>query len=69
MPRDARIVAPNFPHHVTQRGNYNQKIFYTNKNYEVETDKTRASYILEKGNLIARESEVKRFSTFRKIFS
>ena len=40
--------------------------FYTNKNYEVETDKTRASYILEKGNLIARESEVKRFSTFYK---
>ena len=33
MPRDARIVAPNFPHHVTQRGNYKQKVFYTKKDY------------------------------------
>ncbi len=27
MPRQARIVIPNTPHHITQRGNYQQKIF------------------------------------------
>ena len=27
MPRIARIVAVRHPHHITQRGNYQQKIF------------------------------------------
>lgn len=27
MPRIARTVAPGYPHHVTQRGNYQQKVF------------------------------------------
>ena len=27
MPRIARIVAPGFPHHITQRGNYGQIVF------------------------------------------
>jgi putative transposase len=27
MPRSARIVVPNYPYHITQRGNYRQKIF------------------------------------------
>jgi len=27
MPRIARIVAAGYPHHITQRGNYQQKIF------------------------------------------
>ena len=27
MPRQSRIVLPNIPHHVTQRGNYRQKVF------------------------------------------
>ena len=27
MPRTARIVVPNFPYHITQRGNYRQKVF------------------------------------------
>jgi len=27
MPRIARIVAVGYPHHITQRGNYQQKIF------------------------------------------
>ena len=27
MPRIARIVAAGHPHHITQRGNYRQKIF------------------------------------------
>ena len=33
MPRALRIVVPCFPHHVTQRGNYKQKVFYTQKDY------------------------------------
>lgn len=31
MPRIARVVVPNIPHHVTQRGNY-QQIIFQNKN-------------------------------------
>jgi len=27
MPRIARLVAPGFPHHITQRGNYRQDVF------------------------------------------
>ena len=27
MPRTARIVVPDFPHHITQRGNYKQDVF------------------------------------------
>src|SRR3990170_4888939 len=27
MPRTARIVVPNYPYHITKRGNYRQKIF------------------------------------------
>ncbi|HHT9117847.1 MAG TPA: transposase [Candidatus Hypogeohydataceae bacterium YC38] len=27
MPRIARAVAPDYPHHVTQRGNYQQTVF------------------------------------------
>lgn len=29
MPRIARLVAPDLPHHITQRGNYRQNIFKT----------------------------------------
>lgn len=34
MPRIARIVAVNHPHHITQRGNYHQEIFLDNKDRE-----------------------------------
>lgn len=34
MPRTARITAINYPHHVTQRGNYRQRVFKTNKDYK-----------------------------------
>lgn len=34
MPRIARVVVKNAPHHVTQRGNYKQKIFFNNKDRE-----------------------------------
>lgn len=27
MPRVARIIAEGYPHHITQRGNYRQKVF------------------------------------------
>ena len=29
MPRSARIVIPDVPHHVTQRGNNRQDVFFT----------------------------------------
>ena len=34
MPRQARIVVPNTPHHITQRGNYRQKIFDHENQYK-----------------------------------
>ena len=33
MPRSARIVAPGYPHHVTQRGNYKQPVFLEETDY------------------------------------
>ena len=37
MPRTARIVIPDFPYHITQRGNYRQDVF--------EDDEDRVSYL------------------------
>jgi len=34
MPRAARITAIGYPHHVTQRGNYRQRVFKTNNDYK-----------------------------------
>ena len=34
MPRHSRIVIPNIPHHITQRGNYRQDIFKSDSDYE-----------------------------------
>ena len=33
MPRTARIVIPHLPHHVTQRGNNRQDVFFTSDDY------------------------------------
>ncbi len=33
MPRRARIVAPGIPHHVTQRGNRRQQVFFSDADY------------------------------------
>jgi putative transposase len=35
MPRCARIVIPGLPHHITQRGNYRQKIFHRAEDYRL----------------------------------
>ena len=32
MPRRARIVIPDCPHHVTQRGNRGEEVFFTDAN-------------------------------------
>jgi putative transposase len=34
MPRIARVVIPGCPHHVTQRGNHRQRVFFSEKDYE-----------------------------------
>jgi len=34
MPRIARVVAPDVPHHVTQRGNRRQKVFFTEEDFQ-----------------------------------
>ena len=35
MARLARVVAPGLPHHVTQRGNRRQTVFFSDEDYEV----------------------------------
>ncbi len=30
MPRNARVVAPGLPYHITQRGTNHQRVFFTN---------------------------------------
>jgi putative transposase len=34
MPRLKRVVIPGHPHHVTQRGNHRQKVFFSDRDYE-----------------------------------
>jgi len=34
MPRTARIVMPNIPHHITQRGNNKQDVFFVDDDRE-----------------------------------
>jgi len=38
MPRIARIVAPGYPHHITQRGNRRQTTFFSNDDYRAYID-------------------------------
>jgi hypothetical protein len=33
MARIARVVLPGYPHHVTQRGNRRQRVFFNNDDY------------------------------------
>jgi len=35
MARIARVVIANYPHHVTQRGNRRQEVFFNNNDYQV----------------------------------
>jgi putative transposase len=35
MARIARVIVPDYPHHITQRGNRRQKTFFCKKDYEL----------------------------------
>ena len=41
MPRRARLVVPGYPHHVTQRGNRRQQVFYSEDDYLAYLDLLR----------------------------
>lgn len=43
MARIARVIIPNLPHHVTQRGNGRQKTFFTEADYELYRNLLAAS--------------------------
>ena len=43
MARLARVVAPDYPHHVTQRGNGRQKVFFEPGDYALYRDLLAAS--------------------------
>jgi len=34
MARLARVILPNFPHHIVQRGNRRQDVFFKNEDYQ-----------------------------------
>jgi len=38
MVRIVRVVAPGFPHHITQRGNNRQKTFFNDADYQAYID-------------------------------
>ena len=38
MARIARIVIPDIPHHVTQRGNRRMQVFFGNEDYRLYLD-------------------------------
>jgi putative transposase len=38
MVRIARVVAPGFPHHITQRGNRRQETFFNDTEYQAYRD-------------------------------
>jgi putative transposase len=38
MARIARVVAPGLPHHVTQRGNRRQDVFFSKADYALYLD-------------------------------
>ncbi len=42
MPRCARIIIPNIPHHVTQRGNHQERVFFGRRDFA-----TYISYVAE----------------------
>ena len=41
MPRPPRIIVPGLAHHVTQRGNYRQKVFYREEDRRLYLDMLR----------------------------
>ncbi len=38
MARIARVIAPGFPHHITQRGNRRQQTFFSDADYDAYID-------------------------------
>lgn len=38
MPRIGRVVIPDVPYHITQRGNYRQEVFSDAEDYEIYLD-------------------------------
>ena len=45
MPRIARIVIPHYPHHVTQRDNRRQRVFFNDEGLRGEWRAARISFI------------------------
>jgi len=41
MARLARVVAPELPHHITQRGNRRQQVFFCEEDYQIHLDLMR----------------------------
>lgn len=53
MPRAKRIVVPNFPHHVTQRGNRRQPVFFCDEDYQAYLDYVKCAAKQAKVEILA----------------
>ena len=51
MARMARVVVSDIPHHVTQRGNRRQKVYFCDSDYEYDK-KLLAKYVEKSGTRI-----------------
>ena len=47
MARIARIVAPGYPHHITQRGNRRQQTFFNEENYLAYLEEDWKSFLIK----------------------
>ncbi len=52
MPRIARVVIPGCPHHVTQRGNHRQRVFFADTDHETYLDLLRKYFMKYQLDLI-----------------
>ncbi len=73
MPRIARVVIPDCPHHITQRGNRRQKVFFLESDkllylelLKNEGDKVGIAFYSHFIRLIFQQLKIKPFVTFKK---
>jgi putative transposase len=45
MPRSPRLVIPGYPHHVTQRGNHRQQVFYSDEDHRFYLELVRRQIV------------------------
>lgn len=55
MARLSRLVVPGHPHHITQRGNRREQVFFNNSDYEAYLDFLRDALAVSKAEVWAQK--------------